>query len=135
MKFLVALVVCLRLTAQTYVVSTIAGGAPAPAVAAATSLPLGGLGRVGSDASGNIYFTTLNSVYQLASSGTVTRIAGNGTPGFSGDGGPATSAQLNSPQGVAVDSSGNVYISDTGNERIRVVSKGTISTLDRKSVV
>jgi uncharacterized protein (TIGR03437 family) len=128
MKFLVALAVCLRLTAQTYVVSTIAGGAPAPAVAAATSLPLGGLGRVGSDSSGNIYFTTLNSVYQLASSGTVTRIAGNGTPGFSGDGGPATSAQLNSPQGVAVDSSGSVYISDTGNERIRVVSKGTIST-------
>jgi uncharacterized protein (TIGR03437 family) len=128
MKFLVALVVCLRLSAQAYLVSTIAGGAPAPAVAAATSLPLGGLGRVGTDSSGNVYFTALNSVYQLTPGGTVTRIAGNGTPGFSGDGGPATSAQLNSPQGVAVDSAGNIYVSDTGNERIRLISKGTIST-------
>jgi uncharacterized protein (TIGR03437 family) len=128
MKFLLTLAVCLRLSAQTYVVSTIAGGAPAPAAAAATSLPLGGLGRVGRDTSGNIYFTALNSVYKMGASGTVTRVAGNGTPGFSGDGGPATSAQLNSPQGVAVDGSGNLYISDTRNERIRLVSSGIIST-------
>jgi uncharacterized protein (TIGR03437 family) len=119
---------CLPLAAQTYTVITVAGGAPAPAVAAGASLALGGLGRVGVDPAGNIYFTALNSVYSLSSSGTVTRIAGNGRPGFSGDGGPALSAQLNSPQGVVLDTLGNIYISDTGNNRIRVVSNGVIST-------
>ncbi|MBV8845553.1 MAG: SMP-30/gluconolactonase/LRE family protein, partial [Bryobacterales bacterium] len=128
MKFLLALAVGLRLAAQTYVISTVAGGAPAPAVATATNLPLGGLGRVGSDRAGNVYFTALNSVYQLSPSGAVTRVAGNGTAGFSGDGGPATSAQLNSPQGVAVDSAGNIYIADMLNDRVRVVANGAIST-------
>jgi uncharacterized protein (TIGR03437 family) len=67
-------------------------------------------------------------VYRLDLSGTAVRVAGNGTPGFSGDGLPATSAQLKSPQGVAVDSAGNIYIADTGNERIRLVANGIIST-------
>jgi sugar lactone lactonase YvrE len=128
MKLLVALAIGLRLTAQTYVISTIAGGAPAPASATATNVPLGGLGRVGLDSSGNVYFTALNSVFRLDSSGNATRVAGNGTPGFSGDGGAATSAQLNSPQGVTIDKGGNIYISDTGNERIRIVTNGVIST-------
>jgi sugar lactone lactonase YvrE len=128
MKFLVALTLCLRLSAQTYVVSTIAGGAPAPASATATNVALGALGRVGSDRSGNIYFAALHSVYRLDASGTATRVAGNGTAGFSGDGGPATSAQLSSPQGVTLDAAGNLYIADTGNERIRVVTNGVIST-------
>ena len=59
----------------------------------------------------------------------ITTVAGNGTPGFSGDNGPATSAQLNDPYGVAVDSAGNLYIADTDNNRIRKVSNGVITTV------
>ena len=56
-------------------------------------------------------------------------MAGNGTAGFSGDGGAATSAQLNQPRGVAVDGFGNVYITDSGNNRIRKVTQGVITTV------
>ncbi|HLH44532.1 MAG TPA: IPT/TIG domain-containing protein [Bryobacteraceae bacterium] len=128
MRFFLALASCVPLAAQTYTVTTIAGGTPAPAVAAGSSLALGGLGRVGVDPAGDVYFTALNSVYRLSQGGTVTRVAGNGRAGFSGDGGPALGAQLNSPQGVVVDTQGNIYISDTGNNRIRLVSNGVIST-------
>ena len=60
-----------------------------------------------------------------AATGAVTSIAGDGTAGFSGDGGPAASAQLDSPSGVALDGAGNLYIGDTGNGRIRRVDAGT----------
>ncbi len=60
----------------------------------------------------------------------ITTVAGNGSTGFSGDGGPAVSAQLNRPEGVAVDRSGAIYIADSGNNRIRRVSaEGIITTL------
>src|SRR5579862_8316658 len=59
---------------------------------------------------------------------TISTIVGNGTANFSGDGGAAASATLNGPNGVALDGSLNLYIADVGNERIRVVSGGTIST-------
>jgi DNA-binding beta-propeller fold protein YncE len=54
--------------------------------------------------------------------GIITTVAGNGNQGFSGDGGPATSASLNSPVGVAVDAAGNLLVADTFNDRIRQVS-------------
>jgi sugar lactone lactonase YvrE len=65
------------------------------------------------------------------SSGIITTIAGNGTQSFSGDGGAATAAELNQPSGVAVDASGNLYISDAYNQRIRMVtaSTGIINTI------
>jgi hypothetical protein len=65
-----------------------------------------------------------------AATGTITTVAGGGTTGL-GDGGPATLAQLGYPEGVALDGSGNLYIADSGNGRIRVVdaATGTISTL------
>jgi sugar lactone lactonase YvrE len=63
------------------------------------------------------------------SGGNLSTIAGNGTGGFLGDGAAATSAELSNPQGVAVDGSGNVYIADTGNSRIRKVEGSTISTV------
>ena len=64
------------------------------------------------------------------STGLLTVIAGTGLPGYSGDGGAATSAQLSFPQGVALDSSGNIYIADTGNNCIRkIASSGVISTI------
>ena len=58
----------------------------------------------------------------------VSTVAGNGTQGFSGDGGVATSAQLNLPGSVFLDSAQNLVISDTGNQRVRVVTAGNIST-------
>jgi trimeric autotransporter adhesin len=57
--------------------------------------------------------------------GIITTVAGNGTAGYKGDGGPAASAMLNGPQFVAVDASGNVYLTDTSNNRIRMVTKST----------
>ena len=67
--------------------------------------------------------------FGVSGGGTITTIAGNGKQGFSGDGGPATRAQLRSVYGVAVDRQGNVYIADTANRRVRKVSaSGTITT-------
>ena len=85
---------------------------------------------VAADRAGNVYFATQNTVLRLdATTGILTLVAGNGTPGFSGDNESAVSAQLNSPAGVAVDSAGNVYISDGGNHRVRKVSNGVIATV------
>ncbi len=84
------------------------------------------------DASGNLYISDFgNSVIRkVDSAGTIRTIAGNGTNGFSGDGGPATSAQLNAPYSVALDSRGNLYIADYDNNRIRKVdAMGIISTV------
>jgi sugar lactone lactonase YvrE len=82
------------------------------------------------DAAGNLYFADTNrqAVYESSLAGALTVVAGNGVQGFSGDGGAATSAELDSPQGVAVGADGTLYIADTGNERIRAVSAGQIST-------
>jgi|GEM_PF-280329 len=81
------------------------------------------------DSGGNIYHAEGNSIKKASQSGAVSVIAGNGTAGFSGDGGQAASAQLNSPSGVAVDRTGRVYIADYSNGRIRRVDvNGTIST-------
>ena len=88
------------------------------------------------DASGNLYIADAgNNVVRkiLASNGSMAIVAGNGSPGYSGDNNPATgtNAELNAPVGVAVDGSGNIYISDTGNNAIRevVASSGNIVTL------
>ena len=83
------------------------------------------------DSSGNIYVTSGAFVSKIPSSGIVATIAGNGdSPYFGGDGGPATAALLYSPSQIAVDSSGNWYISDTSNNRIRMVTPaGVISTI------
>jgi sugar lactone lactonase YvrE len=79
------------------------------------------------DGLGNIYFAdSLNNRIRKIAAGSfiISTVAGS-SAGFSGDGGPATSAQLNNPQGVALDSAGNLYIADTGNNRIRKVSAAT----------
>src|SRR5438132_12729590 len=60
----------------------------------------------------------------VSGGGTITTIAGTGKFGRAGDGGPATSAQLSAPDGVAVDRQGKVYITDSNNERVRKVSPG-----------
>lgn len=83
------------------------------------------------DTAGNLYIAdTLNSrVRKLGTDGTITTVAGNGSFGFAGDNGAAASAILNQPAGVAVDKAGNLYIADTGNHRVRMVSGGTITTI------
>jgi uncharacterized protein (TIGR03437 family) len=84
------------------------------------------------DLLGNAYFTSGAFVMEIPTGGAVTTIAGSGnSPGFGGDGGPATSAQLYSPSGIVVDSSGNWYIADTSNNRIRrVTPAGVITTIE-----
>ncbi len=118
--------------------TTVAGGAfgfsgdGGPATKAALYFPSG----VAVDSAGNIYFADKgnNRVRKVDTKGIITTFAGTGTAGFSGDGGPATSAKLGlnltaAFQGVAVDSAGNVYIADPANNRIRMVNPaGIIST-------
>ncbi|HEV7347806.1 NHL repeat-containing protein [Telluribacter sp.] len=84
------------------------------------------------DAAGNIYVadTGNNRIRKVTPNGNISTIAGNGTAGFSGDGGVATNASLNSPTGVTVDAAGNIYIADGGNHRVRkVATNGVISTI------
>jgi len=83
------------------------------------------------DSAGNIYIadTANHRIRKVGTDGIITTIAGNGNPGFSGDGASALQASLWYPKGVAVDSAGNVYIADTFNQRIRKVSNGIISTI------
>ncbi len=120
---------------QQYTISTYAGGtALPPTPLAAASASIGSPLSVAADASGNVYFTSLNCVFKIDTSGTLTRIAGLSQAGFTGDGGPATSAHLDfvlgTPAGIAVDSAGNLYIADPNNSRIRMISaNGTITTV------
>ena len=121
-----------EVAAATGNISTFAGGGATfgdngPATSAQLSEPSG----VAVDSSGNVYIADAvsNRIRKVASS-IITTAAGNGTPGFSGDGGQATGAQLNQPLGVAVDSAGNFYIADALNYRIRkVTTTGHITTV------
>ena len=82
------------------------------------------------DASGNLFIADNmnNRVREVnASTHVITTVAGNGTFGYSGDGGPATAAELARPQGIAVDGSGNLFIADTNNNRVREVVGPTIN--------
>jgi sugar lactone lactonase YvrE len=113
-----------------YAINTIAGGGPNNLPAAKSSLgyPVG----VALDSAGNVYIAESylsSQILEVSTTGTVTVVAGNGTSGYSGDGGPATSAALNQPEGVFIDKSGNIFIADTNNCAIREVSGGNISTV------
>jgi gliding motility-associated-like protein len=81
-----------------------------------------------SDAVGNIYISDNNSIRKVDASGTINTIAGTGTSGYSGDGGPATAAQLNEPYGVAVDKNGSIYVPDANNNIIRKIDQAGIIT-------
>ena len=106
------------------------GGDGGAAIYASINHPEG----IAIDPAGNLYIAELasNRVRRVnAQSGMISTIAGNGTAGFAGDGGPAPLAALNTPVGVAVDAGGNLYIADTGNARIRRVDalSGVITTV------
>ena len=122
-----------RKVAAEGIISTVAGGGTSgpgdggPATAARLNNPV----AVAVDASGNLFIADAGDsrIRKVTAAGTISTVAGNGIAGISGDGGAAVSASLNHPAGVAVDAAGNVYISDTGNNRIRKVSpKGVITT-------
>jgi len=84
------------------------------------------------DASGNVYIAdeSNNVIRMINTAGIISTIAGNGTAGFSGDGGAATLCQFNDPQAVATDATGNIYIADNTNSRVRMVNPaGIISTI------
>ena len=83
------------------------------------------------DSSGNLFIAdTYNNRIRKVTDSIITTVAGNGTAGHSGDGGQATHAELKTPYAVAVDSSGNLFIADEGNYRIReVTTNGIITTV------
>lgn len=114
---------CVAAAQPQYFISTVAGGSlpptPAPALGTALTQPQ----RVTVDGGGNLYFTSSNALFKMTASGTLTLVAGNGRVGYSGDGGPAIQAQLNNPQGVAIDNLGNIYVADTGNSLIRIITR------------
>jgi hypothetical protein len=116
------------------IISTLAGnGTPGFSGdgGAATAAELYGPSGVATDRAGNIYIDDYsnNCIRKINTSGIISTFAGNGTPGFSGDGGSATAAELSYPIGVATDGAGNVYIADYNNQRIRKVNtSGIIST-------
>ncbi len=115
---------------QQYLISTIAGGAPTPTPTQGLSLSVGTVYGIAAGLSGEVYFANSdqNSVFRLDPTGIVTRVAGSSRVGYSGDGGLASNAQLTDPNGLAVDRAGNLFIADSGNRRIRKVSKDGIIT-------
>ncbi len=118
-----------------------------PCGVAAIDSAIGSPGAVATDAQGNVYFSSPNLVFKMDAQGFLTRVAGNGTAGFSGDGGPATAALLNFPKSypelelwpsefsplmgpLALDAAGNLYIGDAYNNRVRRVdTNGVITTV------
>ena len=125
--------VAISIQAQT-IITTVAGkgrvlpGLGSPATSAPLAIPRG----IAFDSKGNLYIADMqeNVVFVLRPNGTITVFAGTGVAGFSGDGGPATAAQLLLPVAVAVDASDNVYIIDFHNARVRKVDRGgTITTI------
>jgi hypothetical protein len=96
----------------------------------ATLATFRGTGGVAVDGQGNVFISDFGNhrVRKVSPDGTISNYAGTGTAGSSGDGGPATSAELDSPLGLTVDGQGNVYLTDVGNNRVRKVSPdGTIT--------
>jgi streptogramin lyase len=116
--------------AQTYVISTVAGGSPAGTPNSASAASIGAPQYIALASDDSAYFTTGNTVFKLSTDGLLNRVAGNSRAGFSGDGSSALTAQLWSPVGLAVDANGVLYIADTGNNRIRRVDvNGIITTV------
>ena len=119
-------------TPPVYQLTTVAGsdlvGDGGSAVAAQVAQPEG----IVMDSAGNLYIADAanHRVREVTPAGAISTIAGNGHPGFSGDNGPASAAQLNQPYGLAFDAAGNLYIADYGNQRVRAIgTDGNITTV------
>ncbi|HXB13590.1 MAG TPA: T9SS type A sorting domain-containing protein, partial [Bacteroidia bacterium] len=125
---------CIRQVNSSGVINTIAGngsfgfsGDGGQATNAELNSPTG----VAVDNSGNVYIVDANDrIRKVNTAGIINTIAGNGNTGFSGDGGQATAAEFNFPQGLSVDTAGNIYIADAGNNRVRKINAlGVIATI------
>ena len=103
----------IRRVSPAGIISTVTWGGDGPS----------GVTCVSSDSSNNLFLSNMYEarIFKLTTTGTMTRVAGNGTLGYSGDGGPALSAQLCYPGGMAVDTSGALYIADRANQVVRKV--------------
>jgi len=112
------------------IITTVAGGGGGGDGSAATNASLGSPDGVAVDAVGNLFIADIGNqrVRKVSTNGIITTVAGNGIGGYSGDGGPATNASLDYPDGVAVDASGNLFIADNLNSSIRKVSTNGIIT-------
>ncbi len=124
---------CIRKISIMGVISTIAGNGTAGYLGdgtAATAAELNTPTGIATDGAGNIYVADYwnNRIRKISTAGIITTIAGNGTIGWTGDGAPATNAELNNPSGVAVDTAGNVYVADNDNFAIRKVDGSGIIT-------
>jgi uncharacterized protein (TIGR03437 family) len=117
---------------QPYLISTLAGTPRLLDGGLATAAPLRTPISVARDASGNLYIAdeSDNRIRKVNSAGIITTYAGTGIPGYGGDRGPAASAELNFPTGIALDSAGNMYVADQGNFVVRRIAvDGTINTI------
>lgn len=120
---------------QSGVITTVAGGGPRDG-ALATQISIGYHIGIATDATGNFYIASVgsNRVFRVAPSGAITIVAGNGTIGSSGDGGPATEASVR-PVAVTVDAAGNMFIAEQYPHDIRKVTpSGVIATLAKPSL-
>ncbi len=128
---LALLLIVPKVSLAQYAISTIAGGGPNNLTALKASI--GYPGSIARDSAGNTYIADSysNHIFKVDAAGNLIVLAGNGTRGYTGDGGPASSAALDGPEGVFVDGSGNVFIADTGNSVIREVaaSNGNLTTV------
>src|ERR1700757_288061 len=133
-KIITVLALAFYLNINAQIITTIAGngtgsynGDGTQATNADISSPKG----IICDISGNIYIADYSNqrIRIVNTSGIINTIAGNGTAGYSGDGGQATNAELHNPQGVTFDAAGNIYIADYANNRIRIINTaGIINT-------
>jgi Secretion system C-terminal sorting domain len=121
-----------KIWAKNGMITTIAGGGTATTDGPATAVSVVPR-NISIDRAGNIYFvdSASNTVKKVdMATGMLTTVAGNGTRGYAGDGGPATAAEFNTIQGICVDNSNNLYLVDAGNFRIReVTAAGNVQTI------
>ncbi len=134
MRWIALIWVCAAVAAAdvSYTITTVAGGTFCGDGWNAASSYLGAPESLVADPAGNIYISDSQDhrIRRIAVSGVISTVAGDGHPGFRGDGGSAGGAQLNMPYGLALDNAGNLYIADLGNARIRMVgTDGRIRTV------